>query len=132
MTPSSDSKKANSDAHSGSSLAATVHSPLPWSHVPESLYHDTTHVGGRAPVIANDRLLLARVERQSDPRGRCPIAEANAALIVRAVNSHADLLAALRDMLRIATAASVGVTRNAPRLDRARAAIAKATGEPTP
>jgi hypothetical protein len=43
-------------------------------------------------------------------------------------SQRADLLAALQDVLRIATAASIGVSGNAPRLERARAAIAKATG----
>lgn len=41
----------------------------------------------------------------------------------------AELLAALKDILRIASAASIGVTGNQPRLDRARAAIAKAEGK---
>ena len=40
---------------------------------------------------------------------------------------HAEAIAALKDVLRIATAASVGVPGNQPRLERARAAIAKAT-----
>lgn len=42
-----------------------------------------------------------------------------------------ELLAALQDVLRIATAASVGVSGNQPRLERARAAIAKASGAAT-
>ena len=53
-----------------------------------------------------------------------PAAEANARLIAAAP----ELLAALKDVLRIAQAASVGVPGNSPRLDRARAAIAKAEG----
>jgi hypothetical protein len=56
-------------------------------------------------------------------------AEANAAFIVRAVNAHDELVAALRDVLRIARAASIGITGNQPRLERARVALAKATGE---
>ena len=61
-------------------------------------------------------------------------AEANAAFIVEACNNYErvcaerDALAeALKDVLRIATAASHGVTGNAPRLERARAALAKVT-----
>lgn len=38
------------------------------------------------------------------------------------------LLEALRDVLRIATAASIGVTGNQPRIARARAAIATVEG----
>jgi hypothetical protein len=42
-----------------------------------------------------------------------------------------QLVEALRDVLRIAEAASIGVTGNAKRLERARAAITRATeGEP--
>ena len=37
-----------------------------------------------------------------------------------------ELVAALRDILRIAKAASIGVSGNAPRIARAEAAIAKA------
>lgn len=50
--------------------------------------------------------------------------EANARLIAAAP----ELLEALRDVLRIARAASVGISGNQPRLDRASAAIAKAEG----
>lgn len=50
--------------------------------------------------------------------------EANARLIV----ASPALLAALRDVLRIAKAASIGVTGNLPRLARADAAIALALG----
>lgn len=46
----------------------------------------------------------------------------------RLIAAAPDLLAALRDVLRIAKAASLGVSGNAPRLARAEAAIAKATG----
>lgn len=42
----------------------------------------------------------------------------------------AETLAALKDILRIATSASIGMTGNQPRLERARAAIAKAAGSP--
>jgi hypothetical protein len=54
---------------------------------------------------------------------------ADSAFIVRAVNAHEELVATLRDVLRIATAASGGITGNQPRLERARVALAKATGE---
>jgi hypothetical protein len=49
---------------------------------------------------------------------------ANARLIAAAP----ELLEALRDVLRIAKAASIGVTGNAKRIERAESAIAKATG----
>lgn len=51
-------------------------------------------------------------------------AAANARLIAAAP----DLLEALKDVLRIAKAASIGVTGNAKRIERADAAIARATG----
>lgn len=44
----------------------------------------------------------------------------------RLIAAAPGLLDALQDILRIATAASIGVSGNAPRLERARAAIAKA------
>ncbi|MDE1907619.1 MAG: hypothetical protein KGH75_14330, partial [Rhodospirillales bacterium] len=47
----------------------------------------------------------------------------------RLIASAPELLDALRDVLRIAKAASIGVTGNAPRIARAKAAISKATGE---
>jgi hypothetical protein len=54
--------------------------------------------------------------------------DADSAFIVSAVNAHDELVAALRDVLRIATAASNGITGNQPRLERARVALAKAEG----
>ena len=41
---------------------------------------------------------------------------------------NGELLDALRDVLRIAKAASIGIAGNAPRIARAEAAIAKSTG----
>ncbi len=40
------------------------------------------------------------------------------------MNGQVDVLADLRGMLRIAKAASIGVTSNVPRIERAEAAIA--------
>ena len=51
--------------------------------------------------------------------------EANARLIAAAP----ELYAALKDVLRIARAASIGVTGNAARIAKAEAALAKARGE---
>jgi hypothetical protein len=41
------------------------------------------------------------------------------------LRAHDELVAALKDVLRIAMAASIGVSSNQPRLERARAALAK-------
>jgi hypothetical protein len=47
--------------------------------------------------------------------------------LVKTCNAHDDLVAALRDMTRIATAASNGITGNQPRIEKARAALEKAS-----
>lgn len=44
---------------------------------------------------------------------------------IEAKRQRDELRAALKDVLRIATAASIGVTGNQPRLENARAALAK-------
>lgn len=44
-------------------------------------------------------------------------------------SENQELLAALKDVLRIAKAASIGVSGNAPRIARAEAAIARAEGK---
>jgi hypothetical protein len=57
--------------------------------------------------------------------------DANAAFIVRAVNAHADLVAALKELARIVVAQAWGSTwpgRPHAQMDAARAAISKAEG----
>jgi hypothetical protein len=45
----------------------------------------------------------------------------------RLISAAPELLDALKDVLRIARAASIGITGNQPRIERAQAAIKKAT-----
>ena len=73
-----------------------THTPLTWKHIPEQLF-EGTHAGGCSPTIEADGLLIATVERHATI-GRCHVAEANAAFIERAVNSHAAFLAACGDI----------------------------------
>lgn len=99
--------------------AEPKHSPLPWSFDGD---------WNRIPTIfaADGRTMVATVEKGTCSHDARPSPErkANAELIVRAVNSHADMLAALKaiadyydedDILR-------------GDLEQIRAAISKATG----
>lgn len=61
----------------------SAHSPLPWE-VPDG--------GIRPAIFAEDGSHVASMSDTGDE------AEANAALIVRAVNAHDELVAALRDL----------------------------------
>ena len=97
-----------------------AHTPAPWR------IEWNTAQGGEGHYITdiNDMGEISRIAAvlfHDDTDGET---RANARLIAAAP----ELLAALKDVLRIAQAASVGVPGNSPRLDRARAAIAKAEG----
>jgi hypothetical protein len=79
-------------------------------------------------VSSHVYLIDGRIDGQSSAVAEIVFAHARNPADARLIAAAPDLLAALRDVLRIATAASIGVSGNQPRLDRARAAIAKAEG----
>jgi hypothetical protein len=89
---------------------STTHTPIPW-------YATGKHVQSAA---INEDNYVCEAEGNSEEQ-----ANANAELIVRAVNSHADLLAALKELLADKYLAD---PINADRMAKTRAAIAKAEG----
>jgi hypothetical protein len=103
----------------------TVHTPTPWKVVSREQYNHSKitisgkdYEGARFQPIAsieagNSNALHLVIDEQTQ--------QANAAFIVRACNSHADLVAALEF---IATDCPTSLHAN-----RARAALAKAKGE---
>ncbi|MGE0799902.1 MAG: hypothetical protein AB7G13_11595 [Lautropia sp.] len=98
-------------------MAEAKHKPLPW---------DATELLVRpGEYVIRYQTTRGRIRVDRDGKFDRETAE----MVVRAVNSHGALVAALKDVLRIASAASIGITGNQPRLDRARAAIRAATGE---
>lgn len=93
------------------------HTPTPW-HVVEDIEPYT--------VAAADRTVAEVIEYEHDPDSF-----ANARLIVRAVNSHADLLTLAEEFLRISrivrpSAQAVAIEQIESRIE---AVIAKAKGE---
>ncbi len=97
-------------------MSAAKHTPGPLKVV-RFLEHDGTPVH---LVSTFAGCPLARLQDCADDPG-------NALLFAAAT----DLLEALVDVLRIAKAASIGVSGNAKRIARAEAAIAKANGDIT-
>lgn len=94
------------------SLNPAQSTPIPWAH--------NYGVGPITSIHAENGDHVCTV------RESCNVnCEANAELITRAVNCHAELLAALENMLRCADAGDLDSLANAS--DDARAAIAKAT-----
>lgn len=91
--------------------ANTKHTPGPWSINPAD---------PREIIAADEVLVICRTPATLHQKR----AEFNSKLLAAAP----DLLEALRDMTRIASAASNGITGNQPRIARAQAAIAKAIG----
>lgn len=116
-----------------------AHTPLPWEVVTDE-FNDAQRPGICASVrCVRDGMYLAEIwsdfeaEDDSDVRVGCPpvgTGLANAALIVKAVNSHAELLAALKEIERLRLATDEGSLRvRADQMwDIARKAIARAEG----
>jgi hypothetical protein len=104
---------------------AANHSPLPWKVA--SGYRED----GCAKITNGEHFGLASVVVEVDGRPY-PEGEANAALIVRAINSHAALVAALEKVALFGenpTALAIGHTAALMELGRnARAALALARG----
>jgi hypothetical protein len=84
-------------------MSESKHSPLPWMPSPLGFAMND----GAVPVMSvgdpdGDRVRVALVDchtkykRGEGHKVKCPIRDANLALILRAVNSHADMIAALR------------------------------------
>lgn len=105
--------------------AKAAHTALPWHKCPTHGRMLETYSQTRAIVQAGKANLIAGVF--GDVAGGEETAEANAELIVRAVNNHADLLAALIEAQ--ATLLHNGIdTGPLPGISqRIRSAIAKAT-----
>jgi hypothetical protein len=91
-------------------MSNTKHTPTPWA------------AGGS--VIEREGETIAQAFRMTG----CPIDQpvVNAAFIVRAVNSHEQLVAALRDLLPDAIGNHIGGPDTQARIDAARAALAAA------
>jgi hypothetical protein len=125
-------------------MSEAKHSPLPWMPSPLGFAMND----GAVPVMSvgdpdGDRVRVALVDchtkykRGEGHKVKCPIRDANLALILRAVNSHAEMLAALRNIecLEDRADGTVGMVdephKKALRAAAAiaRAAIAKATQE---
>ena len=100
----------------------TQATPRPWMH-----YDDTDAAGktGRHEIVATGKT-VARIYRTA---GSEVEDAANAALIVRAVNCHDELVAALRDIIAYVEGYAAGADSDDPvhvELPRYRAALAKA------
>lgn len=124
MTPSKAPTKPHNESHMKTETK-TKPTSTPWA------VESNVMAGG-----VNHLAITARHERVNwmpcsitPMRLARPIDEANAALIVRAVNCHEDLLAALQLILPMAHgyARNNPVGNNAAFIEQARAAIAKAT-----
>jgi len=101
---------------------STEHTPLPW--------HVVTIDGSIGSVEASDGSAVA----QAQMRGtlRCPDNDerrANAEFIVRACNSHGDLLEALEMLMPLEPSRYESDSYDRGMWENARAAIAKAKGE---
>jgi hypothetical protein len=83
----------------------------------------TNNKEGKTPET---ELIVASLNTASDAQHRFVILVKHAGKLEQ---QRDELLAALKDILRIATAASIGITGNQPRLERARAAIASVEGK---
>jgi hypothetical protein len=102
----------------------TAHTPLPWDF---DEYEDGTSIFCANPDSKNHGEWVARVVTELTEHG-----EVNAAFIVRACNSHAELLAALEGLLTLNIIKTIDNLRDsvsksaAQKVDQARAVIAKA------
>jgi hypothetical protein len=93
------------------------HTPLPWHFQDEYIRADSENMDDSGNIVAD---VYVKPSSTHDD-----IMQANAAFIVRACNSHYEMLAALKGMLSIADRYT-GVCLK--EIDNARAAIAKAKG----
>jgi hypothetical protein len=98
------------------------HTPTPWSLNEQTVksppYELTVaFCGGAAGCSGTDGRIITRQE-----------AEANAALIVRAVNAHDDLVAALRNLISMADFFMTDAPQRVA-IEEAQAALAKAEGK---
>lgn len=92
----------------------------PTTNVCDAFYADKTPANAVALAIADHRA-------NNGGRGSFEFTDA-LTKAEKQLRAHDDLVAALRDMTRIARAASFGVTGNQPRITKAEAALAKAEG----
>lgn len=103
-------------------MTQNAHIPTPWIFTPSG----ETMQGYSQPfaIAETDKYnLVAGIF--GDVKGGVETAEANAAFIVRACNSHEELLEALKQLVEAGPV--YGMINNAPFLN-AKAAIARATG----
>lgn len=108
------------------------HTPAPWEYVldDDGMSSSVTfeirmgsRLGGKNGWQPQHRIDYIVGAEQGSPD---QFAEANAN--ARLISSSPDLLEALKDMTRIARAASIGVTGNEKRISKALKSIAKAEG----
>ena len=117
-------------------MSDAKNSPLPWadprfSCAPYSIWKGNTQIASCRWVDDNGNVDSACVQDEHE-------AQANAALIVRAVNAHADLIAALEALLAVEETKlaalekrsyAIGIVTVRQRVNQARAALKKAKGE---
>lgn len=108
-------------------VAEAGHTPIPWAVYPNPMRSDGVFVGTAEHTIEQIRRLdyIEEKERPIKMIFWCQVSPADGELIVRAVNAHDDMLAALSQIIAESAhdiAPSLGA------LEVARAAIAKATG----
>ena len=101
----------------------TKHTPLPWHFQDEYIRADSENMDDSGNVVADVYCKPSTTHAE--------IMEANAAFIVRACNSHDELVAALESMMpeRIGYGQSMSIDMYLNAVDKARAALAKAKGE---
>jgi hypothetical protein len=108
-----------------------THTPGPWTLETVRTSCGVCHKIGPFPAASSlhkETFACVYVDGQHDiTNSRLNKDAAELLANARLIAASTELLEALRDVLRIATAASIGVSGNAPRLERARAAIAKAS-----
>ncbi|MBZ5673735.1 MAG: hypothetical protein LAP61_05755 [Acidobacteriia bacterium] len=102
-----------------------VHTPTPWLIEPPSM-------GFSQITGANGELVFGLAAGGPSEKQPDAVCEANAALIVRAVNSHAELLEALENLVADMTSSAelkLYISEDDETIKAARIAIAKARGD---
>lgn len=74
-----------------------AHSPLPWSVGGRT----TANVGLERQIVSADGRVVSRAQRYTDEPGHLDRNDADAEFIVRAVNNHKELLAALKGIVEM-------------------------------
>lgn len=101
---------------------SSKHTPTPWRAAGQQIIAEEN--GYRVAVVSSPDPRARGKERMED----LEYCRGNTAFIVRACNSHEQLVTALQALLPDAVGNHIGGPDTQARIDAARAAIAKATG----